>query len=275
MVSVNSAESEQRIAGFLSKASQSQDHTPSSRSGSPSQHITSPRPCSSASNVPGLSSTIPGAVRALQSPPPFLEKQNFTPLPVQPEQMFRPRSDSLPVHARPLPPIVVDQPARPGSADSATVKPLNIPEKASNSSRHKRKKSSISGAIPKGFRPSEVNKQMEKAEFLCLREQAGETAANFGVLSQRAFNTLSRDLSQLDSRIEYLRNTRASLRAGRRTLHTRIITFLRSTRSVAFSQESLLKQEEALSDLDTAIEEWENKLEEVNSCVDMSPVQGD
>jgi hypothetical protein len=263
MVSVNSAESEERIAGFMNRAARQEESSPRSLSPrSQSPLITKP-PGSSCSNVPGLAATIPGAVRALQSPPNFLEQRKFTPPPIQPEHMFRPRSDSLPVQTRPLPPVITDQPARPGSADSATVKPLNISEKASNRLRHKRKKSSVSGALPQGIPPSEVNAQMAKADILCLRDLAKQKAESFGVLSHRDFDALSLELSQLDSRIEYLRDTRASLRSGRRTLHTRIISFLRSTRSVAFSQESLLKQEEALSDLDVAIDEWDNKLEEV------------
>lgn len=51
------------------------------------------------------------------------------------------------------------------------------------------------------------------------------------------------------------------MRAGRRNLHSRICQYLRSPRTVKFSQESLLKQEEALAELDTSIDDWVNKLE--------------
>ena len=268
MVSVNSAESEERIAGFLSQAArQAQSFSPRSQSPFVTNH--SSNPGHSPTSIPGLSSTISGAVKALQSPPSFLQQtRNFTPPPptVYPAHTFRPRSDSLPVQSRPLPTVSnTDQPTRPGSADSATVKPLNIPEKAFNpTTRHRRRKSSISGASPHGIAPADVNSLMVKQDYLCLREQAKEKAQTFRVLSQRDWEAISLELSQLDSRIDYLRNTRASLRAGRRTLHTRMITFLRSSRTVAFSQESLLKQEEALAELDVAIEEWECKLERVN-----------
>lgn len=69
------------------------------------------------------------------------------------------------------------------------------------------------------------------------------------------------ELRHLDERTEYLRRTYASLRAGRRNLHTRICQYLRSPRTAKFSQDSMLKQEEALAELDASIDDWVTKLE--------------
>lgn len=75
----------------------------------------------------------------------------------------------------------------------------------------------------------------------------------------------TQELRNLDERCEYLRRTYHSLRAGRRNLHSRICSYLRSPRMVKFSQESLLKQEEALAELDNSIDDWVNKLEQAEN----------
>lgn len=77
--------------------------------------------------------------------------------------------------------------------------------------------------------------------------------------------TRPKELRALDERCEYLRKTHRSLRSGRRNLHERICTYLRSPRVAQFSQESLLKQEEALSELDQSIDDWVSKLEQAEN----------
>lgn len=69
----------------------------------------------------------------------------------------------------------------------------------------------------------------------------------------------------MDERTEYLRRTYTSLRAGRRNLHGRICQYLRSPRTAKFNQESILKQEEALAELDASIDDWVNKLEQAEN----------
>lgn len=69
----------------------------------------------------------------------------------------------------------------------------------------------------------------------------------------------------MDERTEYLRRTYTSLRAGRRNLHSRICQFLRSARVARFSYESMLKQEEALAELDASIDDWVNKIEKAEN----------
>jgi hypothetical protein len=71
----------------------------------------------------------------------------------------------------------------------------------------------------------------------------------------------SQELRYLDERTEYLRRTYTSLRAGRRNLHSRICQYLRSPRVAKFSYDSMLKQEEALAELDSSIDDWVTKLE--------------
>jgi hypothetical protein len=73
------------------------------------------------------------------------------------------------------------------------------------------------------------------------------------------------ELRQLDERTEYLRRTYTSLRAGRRNLHARICQFLRSARVARFSPDSMLKQEEALAELDASIDDWVSKLEKAEN----------
>lgn len=73
------------------------------------------------------------------------------------------------------------------------------------------------------------------------------------------------ELRHLDERTEYLRRTYTSLRAGRRNLHSRICQYLRSPRTAKFNEMSMLKQEEALAELDASIDDWVNKLEQAEN----------
>lgn len=67
----------------------------------------------------------------------------------------------------------------------------------------------------------------------------------------------------LDERYQYLRNTHKTLRSGRHSLHERMLNYLRSPGLSIFCRESMLKQEEALAELDLSIDEWVAKLEQV------------
>lgn len=59
--------------------------------------------------------------------------------------------------------------------------------------------------------------------------------------------------------------TYKSLRAGRQKLHGRMLSYLRRGETVIFSRESLLKQEEALAELDVSIDEFILKLEQAEN----------
>ncbi|KAK4228734.1 Up-regulated during septation-domain-containing protein [Podospora fimiseda] len=119
--------------------------------------------------------------------------------------------------------------------------------------------------LPKGWKASEAVKVLSASEVASLHKQALGQAARFEVLRKQDVDNLSRELRHLDERTEYLRRTYNSLRAGRRNLHTRICQYLRSPRTAKFSHDSMLKQEEALAELDTSIDDWVNKLEKAEN----------
>jgi hypothetical protein len=106
---------------------------------------------------------------------------------------------------------------------------------------------------------------MSDADKTLLHKQAYDQAGNFEVLNRRDVASLSRELRALDERCDYLRKTYKSLRAGRQKLHGRMISYLRRGETVIFSRESLLKQEEALAELDISIDEFILKLEQAEN----------
>jgi hypothetical protein len=130
--------------------------------------------------------------------------------------------------------------------------------------------------LPTGMRPMEAALILPDDEKESLRHQAAGQAEQFEVLGAKHVSDLSRvrrptfkclsvtnqkqELRALDERCEYLRRTYKSLRAGRQKLHTRMISYLKSE-SLIFSRERLLKQQEALIELDRSIDDWIVKLE--------------
>ncbi|KAH8708654.1 Up-regulated during septation-domain-containing protein [Phaeosphaeriaceae sp. PMI808] len=119
--------------------------------------------------------------------------------------------------------------------------------------------------LPHGMRVSEASRRMSDADKSLLHKQAYDQASNFEVLNKRDVASLSRELRALDERCDYLRKTYKSLRAGRQKLHGRMISYLRRGETVIFSRESLLKQEEALAELDVSIDEFILKLEQAEN----------
>ncbi|TDZ39818.1 hypothetical protein C8035_v002126 [Colletotrichum spinosum] len=119
--------------------------------------------------------------------------------------------------------------------------------------------------LPTGWRVSDAPEHMDSSELAALQQQAFGQASRFEVLRKEDVELLSRELRQLDERTEYLRRTYNSLRAGRRNLHSRICQYLRSPRMAKFSTDSMLKQEEALAELDLSIDDWVNKLEQAEN----------
>ncbi|KAF8252295.1 hypothetical protein K440DRAFT_658112 [Wilcoxina mikolae CBS 423.85] len=192
------------------------------------------------------------ALAVLQTPPVLIMDRYQAPIRRTPERSELPEraeSDMEKTAGRSRQPVDV------------IVAPLHI-RKNSREMYHKRKKSSVSASPPyHRVRPSETSSRLPRTEFALLQRKAMRQTEKFNVLSLHDVEQLSHELLQLDARCEYLRQTRSSLRQGRRTLHTRMITYLKSARPGTFSQDNLLKQEETLADLDNAIEDWENKLE--------------
>ncbi|CAI4215292.1 unnamed protein product [Parascedosporium putredinis] len=119
--------------------------------------------------------------------------------------------------------------------------------------------------LPKGWKASEAPSALTPSEVSELYRQAVGQAARFEVLRKEDVEALSRELRHLDERTEYLRRTYTSLRAGRRNLHSRICQYLRSPRVARFSHDSMLKQEEALAELDASIDDWVTKLEQAEN----------
>lgn len=116
--------------------------------------------------------------------------------------------------------------------------------------------------LPQGVRPFKAAAQMSANDLAILRQQALGQAERFEVLQAEDVESLSKELHRLDEKAEYLRKTYNSLRAGRRSLHSRICQYLRSPhRGARFSPEPLLRQEEALAELDASIDDWVAKLE--------------
>ncbi|TVY78484.1 hypothetical protein LSUE1_G005133 [Lachnellula suecica] len=115
--------------------------------------------------------------------------------------------------------------------------------------------------LPSGHYPDDASDSISSSEVQILRNQAWVQASRFEVLFSNDVLSLSRELRGLDVRCEYLRKTYRSLRSGRWNLHERIVGYLRSPRTAKFSYESMLKQEEALAELDTSIDDWVTKLE--------------
>ncbi|KAL2375463.1 hypothetical protein RJ035_001278 [Blastomyces gilchristii] len=115
--------------------------------------------------------------------------------------------------------------------------------------------------LPAGIPAHTAPKLLPFDEIERLKDQAWDQAKRFEVLKFSEVRSLSRELRVLDKRCDYLRETYKSLRSGRRSLHTRMISYLKSPRVSKFSREGILKQEEALSELDQSIDEWVYKLE--------------
>ncbi|KIN06348.1 hypothetical protein OIDMADRAFT_99080, partial [Oidiodendron maius Zn] len=111
-------------------------------------------------------------------------------------------------------------------------------------------------ALPQSSIPAVASASMSAEEIADLRMQAIGQATRFGVLSPKDVDKLSRELRSLDERCEYLRKTLRNLTSGRQNLQERICMYLRSPRLAQFSHESLLKQEEALSELNISIDDW-------------------
>jgi hypothetical protein len=119
--------------------------------------------------------------------------------------------------------------------------------------------------LPSGWKPAEAAQKLSVSDMVTLQRQALGQAERFEVLKTDDVEALSKELRHLDERTEYLRRTYTSLRAGRRNLHSRICQYLRSPRVAKFSHESMLKQEEALAELDASIDDWVTKLEQAEN----------
>ncbi|TVY73184.1 hypothetical protein LSUE1_G008561 [Lachnellula suecica] len=139
------------------------------------------------------------------------------------------------------------------------------PMKRTMSKRSQSQEQKAFETLPHGIRATDASSKLPTSEVETLRRQAIGQASRFEVLNTKDVESLSRELRGLDERCEYLRKTHRSLRSGRRNLHDRICSYLRSPRVARFSHDSMLKQEEALSELDNSIDDWVSKLEQAEN----------
>ncbi|WKT53563.1 hypothetical protein QSH57_004125 [Fusarium oxysporum f. sp. vasinfectum] len=119
--------------------------------------------------------------------------------------------------------------------------------------------------LPIGLKQADAFEQLEQSELTLLQKKAFDQVRRFDILKSADVEMLSKELRDLDERIEYLRHTYNALRIGRRNLHSRICQYLRSSSIAKFSHELLLKQEEVLASLDASIDDWVMKLEQAEN----------
>ncbi|KAL8652547.1 MAG: hypothetical protein Q9210_002616 [Variospora velana] len=119
--------------------------------------------------------------------------------------------------------------------------------------------------MPVGFKAAEAPRQVADVEIRSLRQQADEQVSHFEILQAKDVKMLSEELRQLDDRCQYLQRTYQALRQGRKSLHDRMMSYLRSPHMTNFSRESILKHEEALAEIDISIDDWIRKSEQAEN----------
>ncbi|KAL2262925.1 hypothetical protein VTK26DRAFT_8915 [Humicola hyalothermophila] len=228
--------------------------------------------CATASTMP---TPLSAPAEARASPKPWEKPAIYTPLSAQEERASE--TSELPKADLGDPtPCAGTYRHRRHQSESASIMERGRPRKRSEGTGAaplKRTCSKRSGSserrafeqLPKGWKASDAVNILSPTEVGALNRQALQQAARFEVLRKEDVDNLSRELRQLDERTEYLRRTYTSLRAGRRNLHTRICQYLRSPRTAKFSPDAMLKQEEALAELDSSIDEWVSKLEQAEN----------
>ncbi|RSL42521.1 hypothetical protein CEP53_012142 [Fusarium sp. AF-6] len=233
-------------------------------------------PFTPASSMPDLStprsavSTNAASTGALPTPvsAPITESRPTSPKPA--EGRFTPTLTAEPTS--------VFRGHRRGGSESSSMtdrgRPRKRPDLRTNNgpiiqrTESKRSKSSEKKAfekLPTGVKQADATQQLEQSELALLQKQAFAQVGRFEVLKSTDVEALSKELRHLDERTEYLRRTYNALRVGRRNLHSRICQYLRSPRVAKFSHDSMLKQEEALAELDASIDDWVNKLEQAEN----------
>ncbi|KAH8893337.1 hypothetical protein GQ53DRAFT_645423 [Thozetella sp. PMI_491] len=234
--------------------------------------LTTPKSAATNSTLP---TPLSAPIEARSSPKPWEKSANHalvgTPKDTISEASTTPRADPEPKSAS-----AVGHGHRRNQSESGSIMERGRPRKRSETSQvtglkrsaSKRANSAERRAfehLPKGWKATDSVNMLSQDEVSSIRKQAYQQASRFEILRKEDVDNLSRELRQLDERTEYLRRTYTSLRAGRRNLHTRICQYLRSPRTAKFSHESMLKQEEALAELDASIDDWVTKLEQAEN----------
>ncbi|KAJ4420146.1 hypothetical protein N0V85_000711 [Neurospora sp. IMI 360204] len=242
-------------------------------------------PLSAISSAPRSAATSAGTASTLPTPISASTDIRSSPMPWDKVDNHVPNSSIECTHGFPsaLGPGIADSPQsisnighKRSQSETGSIMERGRPRKRSETcgatvlkrSCSKRSKSAERRAfeqLPKGWKASDAVKMLKPGETAALQKQALQQAARFEVLRKEDVDNLSKELRQLDERTEYLRRTYTSLRAGRRNLHARICQYLRSPRTAKFSHESMLKQEEALAELDASIDDWITKLDQAEN----------
>lgn len=117
--------------------------------------------------------------------------------------------------------------------------------------------------LPCGHRTTEVLTVLGAGEAAALATEALQKTSRFRVLCKKDVDTLSRELHNLEERIEHLRRVCTSLRNDRHALHERICHYLRSNNAADINHDVLLRQQEALAELETAADYQLAQLEQI------------
>ncbi|KAI9712860.1 MAG: hypothetical protein M1820_001482 [Bogoriella megaspora] len=161
------------------------------------------------------------------------------------------------------------------SADGSVVN-RGRPMKRTKSFSHERTPSVSSASVtsselkevwklPAGLKKPQAIEKLTSADQQKLQRQAASQALKFEVLSERDVSTLSKELRALDERCDYLRKTYRSLRAGRQKLHARMMSYLKREEGAIFTRDGLIRQEEALAELDSSLDDWISKIEQAEN----------
>ena len=115
--------------------------------------------------------------------------------------------------------------------------------------------------LPMGISNAKAVSAIPTGELRNLKQHAIASAAAFRVLRETDVSDLCEELHILNERCEYLRRTYDSLQEGRRGLQGRIFVYLSALRPATFTMENIVKQQDALVELDASIDAWAVKLE--------------
>ncbi|KAI9823838.1 MAG: hypothetical protein M1819_001118 [Sarea resinae] len=115
--------------------------------------------------------------------------------------------------------------------------------------------------LPVGLKAADVPFVISPPEIDLIRIQAAKQAENFEILNRRDVEALSKELRFLDERCKDLQETYKLLRARRRSLHSSLLSYVKSPRSATSSDGGISKQVEVIAEVDVTINDIIQPLE--------------
>ena len=115
--------------------------------------------------------------------------------------------------------------------------------------------------LPTGYKKPQVANALPKEELHSLRRTAEYQAASFETLRESQLEELNHELDLLNQNCEQLKQTILGLKDGRKNQQNKMRAFLHSPGNAMVSREHLIKQESALSGVESQIDDWTLKLE--------------